>query len=141
MSDIPSEIANFLDDQRVGALGTVSNSGRPRQSVVYYVREGDRILISTVRDRWKARDVERTGWASLCVRGDEQPFPSATVAGPARIRTEGIGPATAALVQRITGSDEPPDEQSDAALAELGRVILEIEIERIGPVSHLEAAG
>ena len=31
--------------------------GRPRQSLVYYVRDGDRLLISTLADRLKARDV------------------------------------------------------------------------------------
>ena len=70
--------------QPVGVLATQSQDGRPRQSVVYYVRDGDRLLISTLVERLKARDVERSGWASLCVMGDEQPYPSAVFSGPLR---------------------------------------------------------
>jgi len=112
--------------------------GRPRQSVVYYVRDGARLLISTVADRRKARDVQQTGWASLCVPGQERPFPSATFSGPAEIRTEGIGPATAQVAQRFMGAEELPEPQSDEALAAVGRVILAITIERVAAVNHLD---
>ena len=89
MSALVPEIAAFLDAQRVGVLATVSAEGRPRQSVVYYVRDGEQLLISTEAGRWKARDAERTGWASLCVRGEEPPYPSATLAGPRGRRARG----------------------------------------------------
>ncbi len=135
------EVEAFLDAERVGALATVSEAGRPRQSVVYFVRDGEQLLISTEAGRWKAKDVGRTGWASLCVHGSEPPFPSATLAGPAEIRTEDIGPGTAAVMGRIMGLDEPPEAQSDEALAEVGRVLLAITIERVGPVTYLDPAG
>jgi hypothetical protein len=106
---------------------------------VYYARDGERILISTVADRLKARDVERTGWASLCVMGGERPYPSATFSGPARILTTDIGPASAQIAQRFIGSDEPPEAQSDEALAAVGRVILEISIERVTAISYVDA--
>lgn len=138
MSVIKSSVASFLDDQSVGAIGTVGDSGRPRQSIVYFVRVGDRILISTEGDRLKARDVERTGWASLCVHGGEAPFPSATVAGPARIRTEEIGADNALVIQKITGATEVPEPLTDEALAAVGRVLLEIEVERVGPVTYID---
>jgi uncharacterized metal-binding protein len=77
MSDLDPRVAALLDAQRVGSLATVSAAGRPRQSLVYFAREGDRVLISTEGGRLKAEDVERTGWASLCVHGDQAPFPSA----------------------------------------------------------------
>ena len=35
------------------------------------------------------------------------------------------------------GLDEPPEPQTDAALADAGRVILAIDIERVGPVSYI----
>ena len=81
--------------------------------------------------------MRRAGWASLCVHGAEPPFASATLGGPARILTDGIGPGTALVMQRIAGSDEPPEPQSDEALAEVGRVLLAIDVERVGPVSYL----
>ena len=90
--------------------------------------------------RLKAKDAERTGWASLSVRGDEQPYPSATFSGPAEILTEDIGPLTALVVQRITGADEPPEPQTDEALAAVDRVVLAVTVERVSAVTHLPAA-
>ena len=138
MSAIPDHVAALLDAERVGVLATVTKDGRPRQSLVYFARDDDRLLVSTEAARLKAKDVERTAWASLSVRGPEQPFPSATVAGPAQILTAEIGPGTAAVMQRILGSDDPPAAQSDQALAAVGRVLLVIDVERVGPVSYLE---
>ena len=131
MGQLTPELENLLDTERVGVLATIASDGKPRQSVVYYVRDGDRLLISTVADRLKARDVRRSGWASLSVRGGEQPYPSATFSGPAAIKTE-------ALMQRITGSDEPPPAQSDEALAQVGWVILELTVDRVSAVNYLD---
>lgn len=138
MSPIGRELAAFLDSCRVGVLATVSAEGRPRQSLVYYARQHDRLLITTEARRWKARDVARTGWASLSVRGDAAPFPSATLAGPATLVTEGIGSPTALVAQRAMGLGEPPDPQPEEALAAAGRVILAIDVERIGPVTYVD---
>jgi PPOX class probable F420-dependent enzyme len=140
-TSIAPEIAEFLDTHPVGVLATVSQAGRPRQSLVYYARSGDRLLVSTVAERWKARDVARTGWASLAVRGNEPPYPSATLAGPAFITREGVGPLTALVAQRVMGLDEPPEPQPEEALAAAGRVILAIDVEQVGPVSYIDATG
>jgi PPOX class probable F420-dependent enzyme len=137
---LTDELRAFLDGHRVGVLATQSPDGHPRQSVVYYVRDGERLLISTESKRLKARDVRRTGWASLCVRGDEQPYPSAAFSGPAEILTNDIGPLTAAIMQRIAAMPEPPEPQSDDALAAVDRVILAITVERVGPVNYIETA-
>jgi PPOX class probable F420-dependent enzyme len=134
---LTDDLRGFLDAHRVGVLATIGADGKPRQSTVYYARGGDRLLISTLSERMKARDVERTGWASLSVRGDEQPYPSATFSGPAEILTKDIGPATASVMQRIAGADEAPEPQSDEALASVDRVILAITVQRVTAVTHL----
>ena len=103
MRALSPQLIDFLDAHRVGVLATVDEGDMPRQSVVYYVRDGQRLLISTESKRLKARDVRRSGWASLCVLGHERPYPSAVFSGPAEILTENIGPATAAIMQRIAG--------------------------------------
>ena len=134
---LTDQLREFLDAHRVGVLATASKEGKARQSVVYYVRDADRLLISTMSGRLKAKDVQRTGWASLSVRADEQPYPSATFSGPAEILTESIGQPTARIMQRIAGMDEPPDPQSDEALAEIDRVILAITVDRVSAVTHM----
>ena len=118
--------------------GDGQRAGRPRQSVVYFVREGDRLLISTEAGRWKARDVaaHRLGLALRPRRRAALPLGDAGRARPTII-TQDIGRGTAAIAQNVMGLDEPPEPQSDAALADVGRVILAIDIERVGPVSYV----
>ncbi|HUH80287.1 MAG TPA: pyridoxamine 5'-phosphate oxidase family protein [Solirubrobacteraceae bacterium] len=138
MGILSARLQELLDSQIVGVLLTEPAHGRPRQSVVYYVRDEDRLLISSVTHRLKVRDVQKTGWASLCVMGFVRPFPSATFSGSATILTAGIGPATAALAQRFMGTEEPPEPQTDEALAGVGRVIIAITVERVAAVNFLE---
>jgi PPOX class probable F420-dependent enzyme len=137
MTTLTTALREFLDRQVVGVLATEPESGHARQSVVYYVREGERLLVSSVAGRAKVRDVQRSGWASLCVMAPEHPFPSATFSGPAEILTTGIGGATAAIVQRFMQAPEPPEPQSDEALAAVGRVIIAISVERVAAVSNI----
>lgn len=137
MSALTPELEAFLDSQILGVLATEPAGGHPLQSVVYYVRDEDRLLISSVTGRRKVADVQRSAWASLCVMGRERPFPSATFSGPAEILTSGIGAATAAIAQRFLGAEQPPEEQTDEALAAVGRVIIAITVERVAAVSQL----
>ena len=104
---------------------------------MYFVRDDEQLLISTLRDRFKALDVERIGWASLCVTGHEPPYPAATCSGPAEIVTHDIGRATARVGQRMLRTPEPPEPLSDDALANAGRVILRIDVSRVSAVNYL----
>jgi PPOX class probable F420-dependent enzyme len=137
VDELTPELCRLLDASPVGALATSSSDGRPRQSLVYFVRDEERLLVSTLAGRLKARDVERTGWASLCVMGHEPPYPSATLSGPAEILTADIGPPTARIAQLITRSEKPPEPMSDEALAAAGRVVLAITVERVAAVSYV----
>jgi hypothetical protein len=138
MTQLTPALQELLDGEIVGVLATEPARGHPLQSVVYYVRDGERLLISSVAGRHKVTDVERNGWASLCVMRGERPFASATFSGATEVLSSGIGPATAALAQRFLGTPEPPEEQSDEALAGVGRLILAITIERVAAASFLE---
>lgn len=139
MDELTPELQEFLDANPVGVLATIAEHGRPRQSLVYYARDGNVLLISTLAQRLKAKDVRRSEWASLCVMGHESPYPSAVFSGPADIVTNDIGPPTALIMQRIAGLPEQPEPQTDEALAAVGRVILRIAVERVAAVNHLLA--
>jgi predicted pyridoxine 5'-phosphate oxidase superfamily flavin-nucleotide-binding protein len=45
MGGLTPELREFLDANRVGVLATVTRDGKPRQSLVYYARDGDRLLL------------------------------------------------------------------------------------------------
>lgn len=138
MSVLTPRLRELLDAQIVGVLLTEPAQGRPLQSVVYYARDEDRLLISSVTHRKKVHDVQRTGWASLCVMGFVRPFPAATFSGSATILTQDIGAATAAVAQRFMGMEELPELQTDEALAGVGRVIIAITVERVTAANFLE---
>jgi pyridoxamine 5'-phosphate oxidase-like protein len=131
VGELTPELEAFLDANKVCVLATGSKDGRPRQSLTYYARDGDHILISTLAGRLKTKDVQRSGWASVCVMGHESPYPSAV------ILTKDIGPPTALIMQRITDMPEPPEPQTDEALAEVGRVVMRIAIDRVSAVNYL----
>lgn len=137
VGELTPELRDFLDANRVGVLATSTSRGLPRQSLVYYARDGDSLLISTEAQRLKARDVERSGWASLCVMGHEAPYPSAVFSGAAEILTKDIGTPTALIMQRIADLPERPEPQTDAALAEIGRVVMRLTIDRVSAVNHI----
>jgi Pyridoxamine 5'-phosphate oxidase len=134
---LSAELEKLLDSNKLATLATVGGDGMPRLSVVYYAHRGERIFISTLRERLKAKDIERKGWAALSVRGEEPPYSSATFSGRAVLRTIGIGEDTALVMGRITGLPEPPEPQTDEALGEVGRVLIEITIDRVSAESHL----
>ncbi|HEX2707827.1 MAG TPA: pyridoxamine 5'-phosphate oxidase family protein [Solirubrobacterales bacterium] len=134
---LTAELAELLGSNKLGTLATVGQDGLPRLSVVYYANLGERIFISTLRERVKAKDIERRGWAALSVRGEEPPYPSATFTGSAVVRSAGIGEDTALVMGRIAGLPEPPEPQSDEALAEAGRVLIEVTVERVSAVTHV----
>ncbi len=140
MGALSEELREFLDSNPVGVLATLASDGKPRQSLVFFAREGDRLLISTLTDRLKARETRRSGWASLCVMGHEPPYPSATFSGTAEILTQEIGPATARIMQRIAQSAESPEPMTDEALAEAGRVVLAVHVDRVSAASYIPAA-
>ena len=82
-------------------LATLAPDAKPRQSLVYFAREGDRLLLSTLTHRIEAREVRRSGWPWLCVMAYEPPYPSATLSGPAEILPEDIAAPPAKIMQRI----------------------------------------
>jgi len=135
--ELSDELCEFLDANTVGVVATLAPNGKPRQSLVYFVRDSNGLVISTLTDRLKARDARRTEWASLSVMGHAPPYPSATFSGRAEIITQNIGPLTAAIAKRMTGAQEPPEPMSDETLAQAGRVLLAISIERVSAVTHI----
>ncbi|MEA3020957.1 MAG: hypothetical protein QOI47_2481 [Actinomycetota bacterium] len=72
---LPSERREFVRTHRTCIFGTGRRADGPAMSVVYYVpTDGDELLVSTMRDRSKAKVVAREGKASLCVLDERWPF-------------------------------------------------------------------
>ncbi len=83
-----SERREFVRKHRTCVFGYARKSGPPSMSIVYYVSDGDDLLVSTMADRAKARAVRRTGEVSLCVLDEDWPVTYLVVYGKAEIETD-----------------------------------------------------
>lgn len=69
---LSDEMAAFLNEKRFGVLATVSPDGSPHQTVMWYLPQGDTILMNTRKGRVKDRNLEQDGRASMCVEDGQR---------------------------------------------------------------------
>jgi len=105
------ERMEFVRSHRTAIFGYNRRNDGPSMSVVYYVLDGDDILVSTMAERGKAKVVRRNPKISLCVLDEKWPLTYLQVYCDATIETD------------LEGSHRPDDEnrgrdgrQSDARL-------------------------
>lgn len=91
----------FVAKHRTAVFGTNRKNDGPAQSIVYYVRDGDDLLVSTMADRSKAKVVARSGKVSLCVLDEQWPPTYLVVYCDARVEREET--AVVDLMMRIAG--------------------------------------
>ena len=83
-----TERREFVRKHRTAVFAYDRRSEGPAQSVVYYVMDGDDILVSTMGARAKAKAVARLGQVSLCVLDEQWPLTYLVVYCDARVETE-----------------------------------------------------
>src|SRR5690349_21142203 len=64
---LTTAVRAFLDDVHIGTLATVNRQGIPSQVLVWYILDGDDILVSTPAKSYKVRNLRSNPWASLSV--------------------------------------------------------------------------
>jgi PPOX class probable F420-dependent enzyme len=115
---------------RTAMFGFGRRNDGPAMSIVYYVVDGEDLLVSTMSERGKAKAVARNPKVSLAVLDEQWPPTYLLVYGDARIETD--IEATTDLSMRIAGvmAGEPmPEEVRDAVrqgTIDEGRVVLRI---------------
>jgi PPOX class probable F420-dependent enzyme len=141
------ERREFVRKHRTAVFGTNRKSHGPAQSIVYYVMDGDDILVSTMGARAKAKAVERLGKASLCVLDEQWPPTYLVVYGDAKLERE--PEAVVELMMRIAGvmAGKPMPEAVRPVVEEgakrEGRVVVRITPYATfhSPPKHVHAAG
>ena len=104
----PEERAEFLKTHRFCVVGYGRKAGPPSLSPVYYVMDGDDLLISTQANRAKAKAALRDPRMTVCVLGEQPPFPYVTIYGRAAIEESGAVDLMAKLGEVISGQPVPP---------------------------------
>jgi PPOX class probable F420-dependent enzyme len=79
------ERRQFVKDHRTCIFGYARKDAGPAMTVVYYVTDGDEILISTMEQRAKVKAVERNSHVSICVLDEKWPPTYLQVFGEATI--------------------------------------------------------
>ena len=69
----PAQRRQFVRDHRTAIFGYNRKNDGPALTTLYYVMDGDDILISTMRARAKAKAVQRNPKVSLCVLDENWP--------------------------------------------------------------------
>ena len=125
----------FLEKNRLVVIGFNRKKGPPHMSPVYYALDGDAIVISTTRTRFKAQAIRRKPEVSLCVLGEQPPFPYLLIYGKGIIEDEGAVDVMMRVGERMTG--RPIGESARPALEERarkeGRVVLRFTPESFRP--------
>lgn len=115
----PEERKSFLKEHRLAVLGVERKNAPPQLSPVYYVMDGDDLLISTTATRAKTAVVRRTSRVSVCVLGERRPFPYLTVYGRGRIEKDGAVEVMIAVTEKMTR--KPVSKSTQPAIKERAR--------------------
>ena len=131
------ERRQFVRDHRTCIFGYARKADGPAMTVVYYVMDGDDMLVSTMAERSKPRAVARDGRVSLCVLDEHWPVTYLQVYGNAELETD---PGQAAdILTRVIGlmaGEEVPASRRPQ-IAELSRQEQRVVI-RVRPYATFE---
>ena len=82
------ERRQFVRDHRTCIFGYNRKNDGPAMTVVYYIMDGDDLLVSTMADRAKAKAVQRDPHVSLCVLDENWPLTYLQVYGTAAVQRD-----------------------------------------------------
>ncbi len=120
----------FVREHRTCVFGYGRHADGPAMTVVYYLMDGDDILVSTMAARAKAKAVARNPKVSLCVLDEQWPLTYVQVYGDATVDPD---PAAGAdllrrVVELMAGEPVPPERvaQIEQMAREEERVVVRV---------------
>jgi PPOX class probable F420-dependent enzyme len=128
------DVRTFLRSHHRGVLATIRRDGAPQMSPVTVGVDNDgSLLISTRETAIKTANVRRTGRASVCAFEDGFFGQWVQAEGPASV--ESLPAAMDGLVRyyRLVAGEHPDWDDYRQAMERDRRVLLRIQIERVGP--------
>jgi PPOX class probable F420-dependent enzyme len=131
------ERRQFVRNHRTCIFGYARKADGPAMTVVYYVMDGDDLLVSTMAERGKAKAVARDGRVSLCVLDETWPFTYLQVYGKGQVETD---PEQAAdLLTKVVGlmAGEDVPESRRPQIAEMAKQEQRVVI-RVRPYATFE---
>lgn len=102
---IPPAALPMLDAPEFATLATMNPNGYPHLSVVWVARDGDDLLISTIKGRRKCLNMERDPRVTVLVYPKDNPYSYVEVRGTATLTEVGGRELIDLLNQQYTGTD------------------------------------
>lgn len=88
-ASLPAAALPLIDQPEFAVIATNGPDGLPQLSVVWVVRDGDDLLVSTVKGRQKHRNLERDPRVSVLVYPRDNPYSYVEVRGTATMTETG----------------------------------------------------
>jgi len=106
-----AERRDFVRNHRTCIFGYPRKEHGPSMSCVYYVMDGEDILVSSMLGRAKPKAVARDGRVSLCVLDENWPPTYITVYGKATVEEEGGDELLIKICELMAEQPMPEDER------------------------------
>ena len=101
---LPEKVKELADSTTYVTLATLRADGSPRMTVLWVTRDGDELLLSTLRGSAKERDMSRDPRVGLMFLDQKDPYGYVEVRGNALISEEGGDELIDELSLKYTGS-------------------------------------
>ena len=102
---IPPEAYPMLDAAEFATIATTNPNGYPQLSVVWVERDGNDLLVSTIKGRRKYLNMERDPRVTVLVYPKDNPYSYVEVRGRVTMTEEGGRELIDRLCQQYTGGD------------------------------------
>ena len=99
-------LAEFLEPSRIVMVATIGRDGMPQMTPNWFYYDGDRLAMSTTRDRVKYRNLSRDPRMSVCIAVEPMASDYVSISGPVSIsEDDSIWPVTRSIIGRYMPSD------------------------------------
>jgi PPOX class probable F420-dependent enzyme len=105
MTELPDKAKALLDAPEFATIATLNPDGQPQLTVVWVERDGDDVLVSTIKGRQKYRNIERDPKVTLLVFPKDRPYEYVEVRGTATMTEEGGRELIDRLCTQYTGGE------------------------------------
>ena len=128
--DQRARLVQFLEPSRIVMVATIGRDGMPQMTPNWYFFNGDRVAISTTKDRVKYRNLSRDPRMTVCIASEPMAGDYVSISGSVFISDDdSIWPTTRSIIGRYT-----PLENADGMIERMkdeGRVILWLTPEKV----------
>ncbi|WP_229834604.1 PPOX class F420-dependent oxidoreductase [Streptomyces xantholiticus] len=109
-------VRGLLDGKNFATVATVGPAGAPQTSVMWVMRDGDALLMSTTARRRKVRNPERDARVSVSVHDRANPYRSAEIRGTAEPLPDDDKRLPRELSRKHTGQEPPSQKDEEVRL-------------------------